>query len=126
VFRTVSIAVLVALIAPSFLIFVDVNPSTEARLPACCRRDGEHHCATMAVAVEPSSETQVKALPPVCPFRSQASSVAYATSYLPESFPAHFAGQQSHPSIHAQSHAKQRISEACSHQKRGPPPQLCS
>jgi hypothetical protein len=119
--RTISIAVLLAVIAPSFLIFADLNSSQPAKLPACCRRDGNHHCAMMATAVEPASETQAKSLPPVCPFRSQASLVAFGMAYVPASSSGYFAGLESHPAIHAQTFAALRVSEMRSHQKRGPP-----
>jgi hypothetical protein len=119
--RTISIAVLFTVIAPLFVIFTNLSTSAEAELPACCRRDGKHHCAMMAVALEPSRETQAKALPPACPFRAQAVVVPHLSAYLPQISSAHFAGMQSHPAIHAQTHAAMRISAARSHQKRGPP-----
>lgn len=119
--RTISLAVLFAVIAPSFFILADLNTPNENKLPACCRRDGKHHCAMMAVTVEPSSELQIKAEPPVCPFRSQASTAAFATTYLPVASAVHFAGLESHPAIHEQTRASLRVSEVRSHQKRGPP-----
>ena len=125
-FRTISIVVLLAVIAPSFLIFASLGTSSEAKLPACCRRDGNHHCAMMATAVEPASETQVQALPPVCPFRGQPVTVPHIAGYLPTASTAHFAGLQSHPAIHAQTFAALRISETRSHQKRGPPASILS
>jgi hypothetical protein len=119
--RSIGLVVLFAVIAPSFLIFADLNPSSQTKLPACCRRDGKHHCAMMAGAMESESETQVKALPPECPFRSQASTVAFGMAYVPASSSVYFAGLESHPAIHAQTFAALRISETRSHQKRGPP-----
>lgn len=125
-FRATSIAVLFAVLAPSFLIFADLTSSNEAKVPACCRRDGKHHCAMMAAAMEPSSETQLKADPPACPFRSQASTVAFAVAHLPAAAAVHFAGLESHPANHEQTHAAMRISEVRSHQKRGPPASVLS
>jgi len=119
-------AVLFAVLAPSLLIFADLNSSAESRLPACCRRDGKHHCAMMAAASELSSETQIKAEQPPCPFRSQASTVAFAVAYLPAARAMHFAGLESHPAIHEQTRAAMRISEVRSHQKRGPPASVLS
>lgn len=118
--RTISLAVLLAVLAPSFLIFARLNAPKESQLPACCRRDGEHHCAMLA-ASEEASGTQVKAESPVCPFHSQATAAAVAIAYLPTSSAAQFAGLESHPAIHEQVHACRRVSEARSHQKRGPP-----
>ena len=125
-YRAISNVVLLAVIAPSLLIFANLGTSSEAKLPACCRRDGNHHCVMMATAVEPISETQVKALPPMCPFRSQASTVPFGMAYVPASSSVYFAGLESHPAIHAQTFAALRISETRSHQKRGPPASILS
>jgi hypothetical protein len=126
--RTISIAVLLAVIAPSFVIFTGLLQNSESTLPACCRRDGKHHCAMMDTSgmKNAAGETQMTALPPICPFRSQASSIPYVASYLPASSLAHFSGLQSHPAIHAQTFAALRVSETRSHQKRGPPAQFHS
>jgi hypothetical protein len=124
--RKISIAVLFAVIAPTFLIFADLKTSAETKLPACCRRDGKHHCAMTVAVGDASSETQFKAATPVCPFQSQASTVPLVASYLPAATSVHFGGLQSHPAIHAQTFATLRISETRSHQKRGPPPLLNS
>jgi hypothetical protein len=119
-------AVLFAVIAPSLLIFADLISPAENTLPACCRRDGKHHCAMMAAAPEPLPDTQIKAEAPVCPFRSQASITAFALAYLPAASATHFAGLESHPAIHEQTHAALRVSETRSHQKRGPPASVLS
>jgi hypothetical protein len=75
----------------------------------------------MALATEPSTDTQVKALVPVCPFRSQAVLVSHVVAYLPQTSASLFAELLSHPAIHQQTLASLRISETRSHQKRGPP-----
>lgn len=124
--RTISMAVLFAVIAPSFLIFADLYAPAENKLPACCRRDGKHHCAMMAASSEPSSETQLRAEPAACPFRSQASTAAFAIAYLPTTSSIYFAGLESHPAIHEQTQAAYRVSETRSHQKRGPPASVLS
>jgi hypothetical protein len=121
VFRTTSIVVLFAVIAPSFLVFTRFANSPESKLPVCCRRDGQHHCAMAESASAPPSGTKINALPVTCPFRSQAASVAHMAAYLPEASEAHFAGLISHPAVHEQTQSALRVSEARSHQKRGPP-----
>jgi hypothetical protein len=51
------------LISPTLL----ANPRSE--LPACCRRDGSHHCAMAAVVDEASPATPaIGGLQPKCPF----------------------------------------------------------
>jgi len=50
------------------LVLPSVRVNAESKLPACCRRDGKHHCATMDMAVETApSGSAVKANPPKCP-----------------------------------------------------------
>lgn len=103
-------------------LFVDA----EANLPACCRRDGSHHCAMMDMdrgeAPAPSSGPVVRARVARCAF--------YPTggALLPHSGPALVAAAQPvhGPILHqlavqAQAEAGYRVSLSRSHQKRGPP-----
>jgi hypothetical protein len=113
-------AVLAAL-APTLILLASLAQNPNDRLPACCRRDGKHHCAMMDMATTVSNEVQVSALSPVCPFRSEARSIPVVASYLPKAAANFFSEVQSHPAIHAQTHASYRISEERTHQKRGPP-----
>ena len=72
-----------------------------------------------------SDETQMRALPEPCPFRTQASTTTYVVSYVPQAAAIYFAALQSHPAIHAQVRAAFRVSEERTHQKRGPPTTSC-
>jgi hypothetical protein len=40
---------------------------SDAQLPACCRRNGKHHCAMMAAMAAPPSGTTWFAAPDRCP-----------------------------------------------------------
>jgi hypothetical protein len=119
--RFVGISVLFAVMMPSFLIFAKTTHSVPEKVPACCRRDGKHHCAMMTKAEDPSSETQVSSLAPACPFRNQQVTGSRTASYLPPAAMLIFAEVMHHPAIHTQTQAALRISEVRSHQKRGPP-----
>lgn len=57
--------------------------SEDASLPACCRRNGEHHCAgsmqgVAAVTVVPSGITPALESPPYCPYYPQHATVRNA------------------------------------------------
>lgn len=97
-----------------------VKSDSESNLPACCRRDGKHHCAMMAAATEPSGK-RFQARPEACPFRSNFASTSATVSVVPRSAAVGFAELLSHPTAHEQKLAKLRISEIGSRLKRGPP-----
>jgi hypothetical protein len=120
VFRLASIAVVFAMMSPSALIFLPTTSASEANLPACCRRDGKHHCAMMMNAQVASDQTQVESMPEACPFQGGAITVAH-TPAAAVTAPMFFAEVVSHPSLHEQTLARLRIAESRSHQKRGPP-----
>jgi hypothetical protein len=99
-------------------------PKTEANLPACCRRNGQHHCVvSMAKGSGFSSDKPAFASPPErCPFAPSHLVIVPSQDFigvLPGS--AFFAGLVSHPAVYAQTLAKWRINRERSNQKRGPP-----
>jgi hypothetical protein len=97
-----------------------VKSDSESNLPACCRRDGKHHCATMAAVTEPAGK-RFQAAPEACPFRSDTVSTSRIVSFVPRSAAIVFAEVLSHPTAHEQKLAKLRISEIGNRLKRGPP-----
>jgi hypothetical protein len=106
------------LIAPA--LFVDA----ESNLPACCRRDGKHHCGMMAqdMTETPSTGPAVDALRAKCPLFPNGGAV------LPHSGAALIAASQFAGVLIAGQIAKPvdakagyRISFDRSHPKRGPP-----
>jgi hypothetical protein len=106
------------LIAPALL------RDGESNLPACCRRNGSHHCGMMAqdMAATPSSGPALDAFRAKCPlFPSGGATV-------PECGPALVAASRtagvavsSQIADRGEAEAGYRISVNCSHQKRGPP-----
>jgi len=91
-------------------------------LPACCRRDGKHHCAMMQMSEQqentgPSWST-LSGKCPMFPKRSVA-------SFIDQSAPppvAQVAGAViQHPVTKAQTEVLYRISHSRTRQKRGPP-----
>jgi hypothetical protein len=101
-------------------IFADQQSS----LPACCRRDGKHHCAMMDTSSEQNEApgAGLKGISNKCPNYPKTAAVRTFSKVLllsaSERFFAHIA---SHPTVQPQVEARQRISFSRSRQKRGPP-----
>jgi hypothetical protein len=98
-----------------------------ARLHACCRRDGKHHCN---IGAEQGSEQlrgdEPRLLAPAesCPY-NPAAAVAIHSNLLAVPTSDHvFALLASHPSGVVQTDSMRRISRDRSRQKRGPPTQI--
>ena len=105
-----SLSLIAPLVAPE---------AAEASLPACCRRDGKHHCAMSDIGAQQGKRVSIVA--EKCPY-APAAPVAFHLSVF--SSPANdsvFAALVSHPAVHAQTAAQYRISFDRSRQKRGPP-----
>jgi hypothetical protein len=101
------------LIAPA----LDSEPAS--KLPACCRREGKHHCAVASPA--PSTEVALRDASHKCPRFPGTKSVARQdNAYAPTSSSFH-AAIVSHPALFTHLDARYRISSNRSHQKRGPP-----
>jgi hypothetical protein len=98
----------------------------DSRLPACCRRDGKHHCAMMnmdqGAAEAQSPGLAVRAVTTRCPFFPKGGAVLphSGAALLTGAPPARVAVlyQMAAP---AQAAAGYRFSFDRSHQKRGPP-----
>jgi hypothetical protein len=111
-----ALTFVVSLLAPIVL----ASPSST--LPACCRRDGKHHCGMGAAKSDSHSGAALKAAKVRCaeyPFTGASPILAKVAP--PSSGPAIFASLASHPTVHAQTEARQRVSFTRTCQKRGPP-----
>jgi len=71
--RAIAGVLLAFFFLPFLLPFCNVD--SEAALPACCRRDGKHHCAmfahTGAPGITASTGPVARAATPECPYRSR-------------------------------------------------------
>jgi hypothetical protein len=97
-------------------------PPDNSQLPACCRRDGKHHCAmTMEVGSIPSSFHVVSERCPYSPFThgplmpQHAFAAPADSTFSPASGPA---------AIAREAEAGYRISADRNRHKRGPPQKL--
>jgi hypothetical protein len=105
-----------SLIAPGVLL------DAASDLPACCRRNGAHHCTMNLDEAAANSVMSVQAIRQICPsFPVAIASPTCANLALPRPSAAVFAALLSHPSIQSQTEAHYRVSFSTSHQKRGPP-----
>jgi hypothetical protein len=102
------------LVAPAF-----ASAPDEASLPACCRRNGRHHCAMAGMGMEQNDRnTSVRERCPYCP---QAKAIVWQSTIAAMTRQTLFAGMIFQPAAGAQAEAGFRISFSRSRQKRGPP-----
>lgn len=98
-----------------------VAASSEADVPACCRRTGKHHCNEH---VTPPSHGGNQAMAPrmKCPMgASWVPTFGNGTQVLPAASGTFFAAIVVHPAVHAQVESLHRICCIRTQQKRGPP-----
>jgi hypothetical protein len=118
--RLLAISLLLLFMVPCVLPLFGAN-AAEAALPACCRRNGKHHCMMdMAWSQERSFHTVREK----CPYSVAPPAILVLPSYTPSAAASIFAGIRRHPSVAAQTEAQYRISFDRSRQKRGPPIQI--
>ena len=116
----ISLALLfgLPLVAPLFALGSDA----EANLPACCRRNGAHHCAMTAEQAEAALQgTHVSAPPMRCPAYPKAVSPSRHLDLSLDAAALTFAEAVSHPAIRRQTEAWARVALDGARQKRGPP-----
>lgn len=94
----------------------------QGNVPACCRRDGKHHCM-MQMTPASHSGTTISSPLEKCPFFPKG--ILFGTTRIQLSTPSSeaifYAAIQSRPAIFVQTLARYRISHDRSRLKRGPP-----
>jgi hypothetical protein len=120
--RLLSICLFAAVLLPSLAPLLSMGAAAETTLPACCRRDGKHHCmGNMAVAAAADGQTRVQAPREICPYQQRALVVAHQQLSV-AAVPVETAAiRLRQPSTPAQAECLRRISFDRSRQKRGPP-----
>ena len=125
--RLISILLLAVFGLPFVLPILAMGQDAEAGLPACCRRNGKHHCMMSMDArgkLVVRHDPQVKAPVEKCPYCPTLIVPAQPNPLAePTIAAAIFGDLVSHPTGFAQTEALRRISRQRSNQKRGPPTQ---
>jgi hypothetical protein len=120
-----GIAIVITLLFGWLIILPAVAASPESNLPACCRRNGKHHCSMHEKnATQGHAFSAIAEKCPRCPQSGTASPLPFSCS--PTLGSAVFAGLVSHPAVSPQTEASYRISYDRSRQKRGPPSLILS
>src|ERR1700761_5747488 len=121
--KLLSILLLVVFGFPVVSPLFALSTTGATRLPACCRRDGKHHCTASAAdrGNLTSHGTQLSAPAGKCPYSPPAVSLTPNQWVALPIGEAVFASLVSHPSGVAQTESMRRISRDRARQKRGPP-----
>ena len=114
--RLVSIALMVVLGLPLFASVL--GRAQEARLPACCRRAGAHHCMEMAEAGVQPSQPSVRM---TCPAFPRSTGTMQSGGWTFDAAGAASAEMVNRPEVVGQVEAGYRVSLGRAWQKRGPP-----
>ena len=124
--RLLSIFLLAMFGLPFVSPLLALTAKSESNLPACCRRNGQHHCMMSIGERAPLAKHAPLYQAPVekCPYCPAAAAMIHGDTFLPPTEQAIFAGLMAHPAVAAQAESKLRISLSRSRQKRGPPPSL--
>ena len=123
--RLISIALLLLFSFPLISPVLALAASSDANLPACCRRNGVHHCVMKTQQTESSGPgISLSAIRQRCPaYPAVITSVQHRDLWL-HAVSLIFAEIVSHPSIKVQTEARARVAFDRSRQKRAPPTDL--
>jgi hypothetical protein len=123
--RLIGITLLLLFSLPLISPVLALAASSDANLPACCRRNGAHHCSMKMHQAESSGHgPSFSAIPQRCPaYPAMVTSARHGDlSFYTASLI--FAEVVSHPSVKAQTSARARVALDRSRQQRGPPTDL--
>lgn len=124
--RFLSILLLALIGLPLVAPLLGLGATQGFRLPACCRKNGEHHCM-LSLAERSQSDQEAFAFkaPPVrCPYSLGTVVAAHGASWMVPAAEAIFASLVSHSGIIAQTESTWRSAQYRSRNKRGPPTHL--
>jgi hypothetical protein len=120
--RFIAIALFFLVSFPLISPLLALTGSFQANLPACCRRNGAHHC-TASMQMPGSADAPIKLAPRPerCPAFPQFSNSIPHIQLAAPTAALLFAEVVSHPAVRPQTQASARVSLDRARQKRGPP-----
>ncbi len=122
--KLIAMALLALLGLPFAAPLLAMSAEHAERLPACCRKDGKHHCMMSMDELARAMGDAPHMSAPVehCPYAPTAAMVMPVSVVAPPSAAAAiYAGVVAHPAVVAQTACMRRVAETRSRQKRGPP-----
>jgi len=122
--RVLSFTLLLLFSLPLISPVLALTAGSDANLPACCRRNGAHHCTRATHPTDPDAGINLSAIPQHCPAYPAVVTSARHGDLSFQAVSLIFAGIVSHPTVRPQTHARARIALDISRQKRGPPTDL--
>jgi hypothetical protein len=121
--KLLSILLLALFALPLAAPLLAMSAQDDASLPACCRRNGAHHCSGMmadqATAATPGQH--FAAAYGRCPSYPAAIAVAHTSPFVPGTPDADFIALVSHPANSRQTVVRQATARNRSRPLRGPP-----
>jgi hypothetical protein len=99
------------------LILPVLRADAASNLPACCRREGKHHCSMDSL---PKYQEGISPIQPKCSNYPSTIAVPGNIAFL-ENPPSVCVSLLTYPPLQAQAEAQYRVSFSRSRQKRGPP-----
>ena len=123
VMRRAAATVLFAVLAVPILLplYAFRNSDPDSQLPACCRRDGKHHCGMAAAEQTSDSSPALRASSPRCPFWLSRVTVSRNPKFQLAASSLFYGDLARHPAFSPQAYIHLVVSEKNTHHKRGPP-----
>ncbi len=121
--RALSLVLLALFSLPLISPALALAAGSDANLPACCRRNGAHHC-TMKLPPSSTAGTNLSAIPQHCPAYPAVITPVRHGDLASPSPSLMFAGAVSEPAIKSPTQARARVALDLSRHKRGPPTDL--
>ena len=120
--RLLAILLVTLFLLPTAMPLFALGAGPDAGLPACCRRNGKHHCMmSMEMMQAMMAGTQLHAIPMKCPLFPRALNTAQHNELSTRAAALIFAELVAHPALYMQTEARARVALFCARQKRGPP-----
>lgn len=124
--KFLSILLLFLLGLPAVSPLMALGQDGDGGLPACCRRNGKHHCMLSAAerswrAAQESGTAQWQAPLEKCPYCPSFLTTSRPNLLAPPTAQSVFAQLLSHPAVVVQVRCRARIALDRARQKRGPP-----